>query len=237
MSLSYSPIVSKKGYLHFLEPHTAGWAKRFVVVRRPYAYMYNSDKDTVERFVLNLSTAQVEYSEDQQAMLKVRAQFRGAGSPGGRCSLVASDLLVSVSARLLVTAFDDDSYCQLSMQLPTARFCPGVPEDPAQLGPTSSLVPGIDSQPSTSERCPRSVGVQLVGGKVVQAGRKEATVTTGCLILCAERLLYEPSCYTHPALKAQRNGALHPGCQAGKWPAKVRLGIQSSMSIGLGQVA
>ncbi|XP_034493094.2 kinesin-like protein KIF1A isoform X18 [Marmota flaviventris] len=53
-----SPIVSKKGYLHFLEPHTAGWAKRFVVVRRPYAYMYNSDKDTVERFVLNLSTAQ-----------------------------------------------------------------------------------------------------------------------------------------------------------------------------------
>lgn len=72
VSLPHSPIVSKKGYLHFLEPHTAGWAKRFVVVRRPYAYMYNSDKDTVERFVLNLSTAQVEYSEDQQAMLKVR---------------------------------------------------------------------------------------------------------------------------------------------------------------------
>ncbi|XP_059559788.1 kinesin-like protein KIF1A isoform X21 [Myotis daubentonii] len=68
-----SPIVSKKGYLHFLEPHTAGWAKRYVVVRRPYAYMYNNDKDTVERFVLNLSTAQVEYSEDQQAMLKCGA--------------------------------------------------------------------------------------------------------------------------------------------------------------------
>lgn len=74
-----SPIVSKKGYLHFLEPHTAGWAKRFVVVRRPYAYMYNSDKDAVERFVLNLSTAQVEYSEDQQAMLKV---CRGHGLAG-----------------------------------------------------------------------------------------------------------------------------------------------------------
>ncbi|XP_055147199.1 kinesin-like protein KIF1A isoform X22 [Symphalangus syndactylus] len=53
-----SPIVSKKGYLHFLEPHTSGWARRFVVVRRPYAYMYNSDKDAVERFVLNLATAQ-----------------------------------------------------------------------------------------------------------------------------------------------------------------------------------
>ncbi|XP_039084492.1 kinesin-like protein KIF1A isoform X9 [Hyaena hyaena] len=70
-----SPIVSKKGYLNFLEPHTAGWAKRFVVVRRPYAYMYNSDKDSVERFVLNLSTAQVEYSEDQQAMLKTPNTF------------------------------------------------------------------------------------------------------------------------------------------------------------------
>nr|KAF6450385.1 kinesin family member 1A [Molossus molossus] len=70
-----SPIVSKKGYLHFLEPHTAGWAKRFVVVRRPYAYMYNNDKDAVERFVLNLSTAQVEYSEDQQAMLKTPHTF------------------------------------------------------------------------------------------------------------------------------------------------------------------
>ncbi|XP_021566187.1 kinesin-like protein KIF1A isoform X5 [Carlito syrichta] len=70
-----SPIVSKKGYLHFLEPHTSGWARRFVVVRRPYAYMYNSDKDTVERFVLNLATAQVEYSEDQQAMLKTPNTF------------------------------------------------------------------------------------------------------------------------------------------------------------------
>lgn len=76
-----SPIVSKKGYLHFLEPHTAGWAKRFVVVRRPYAYLYNSDKDAVERFVLNLSTAQVEYSEDQQAMLKVQPRTRDGG-PG-----------------------------------------------------------------------------------------------------------------------------------------------------------
>lgn len=74
-----SPIVSKKGYLHFLEPHTAGWAKRFVVVRRPYAYLYNSDKDSVERFVLNLSTAQVEYSEDQQAMLKVPPGGLGGG--------------------------------------------------------------------------------------------------------------------------------------------------------------
>uniref|UniRef100_A0A8B9VIE5 plus-end-directed kinesin ATPase n=1 Tax=Anas zonorhyncha TaxID=75864 RepID=A0A8B9VIE5_9AVES len=72
---SSCPIVSKKGYLHFLEPHTNGWVKRFVVVRRPYVYIYNSDKDSVERAILNLSKAQVEYSEDQQAMLKTPNTF------------------------------------------------------------------------------------------------------------------------------------------------------------------
>ncbi|XP_070817571.1 kinesin-like protein KIF1A isoform X6 [Chaetodon trifascialis] len=70
-----SPIVSKKGYIHFLEPHTNGWVKRYVVVRRPYVYIYNTERDTVERAILNLSSAQVEYSEDQQAMLKTPNTF------------------------------------------------------------------------------------------------------------------------------------------------------------------
>ncbi|XP_056270574.1 kinesin-like protein KIF1A isoform X4 [Pseudoliparis swirei] len=70
-----SPIVSKKGYLHFLEPHTNGWVKRYVVVRRPYVYIYNAERDSVERAILNLSSAQVEYSEDQQAMLKTPYTF------------------------------------------------------------------------------------------------------------------------------------------------------------------
>ncbi|XP_059547292.1 kinesin-like protein KIF1B isoform X9 [Myotis daubentonii] len=63
-------VVSKKGYLHFKEPFSSNWAKHFVVVRRPYVFIYNSDKDPVERGIINLSTAQVEYSEDQQAMVK-----------------------------------------------------------------------------------------------------------------------------------------------------------------------
>ncbi|XP_036111464.1 kinesin-like protein KIF1B isoform X20 [Molossus molossus] len=63
-------VVSKKGYLHFMEPLSSNWAKHFVVVRRPYVFIYNSDKDPVERGIINLSTAQVEYSEDQQAMVK-----------------------------------------------------------------------------------------------------------------------------------------------------------------------
>ncbi|XP_029284843.1 LOW QUALITY PROTEIN: kinesin-like protein KIF1A [Cottoperca gobio] len=70
-----SPIVSKKGYLHFLEPNTNGWVKRYVVVRRPYVYIYNTERDSVERAILNLSSAQVEYSEDQQAMLKTLYTF------------------------------------------------------------------------------------------------------------------------------------------------------------------
>lgn len=54
-----------------MEPRSNSWVKYFVVVRRPYVFMYHNDKDPVERGILNLSTAQVEYSEDQQAMLKV----------------------------------------------------------------------------------------------------------------------------------------------------------------------
>ncbi len=69
-------VVSKKGFLSFMEPRSNSWVKHFVVVRRPYVFIYNSDKDPVERGVLNLSTAQVEYSEDQQAMLKVQFQVR-----------------------------------------------------------------------------------------------------------------------------------------------------------------
>ncbi|XP_026062296.1 kinesin-like protein KIF1A isoform X5 [Carassius auratus] len=70
-----SPIVSKKGYLHFLEPHTNGWVKRYIVVRRPYVFLYRSEKDCVERAVINLSSAQVEYSEDQQVMLRAPNTF------------------------------------------------------------------------------------------------------------------------------------------------------------------
>ncbi|XP_057685761.1 kinesin-like protein KIF1B isoform X25 [Corythoichthys intestinalis] len=68
-------VVSKKGFLSFMEPRSNSWVKHFVVVRRPYVFIYNTDKDPVERGVLNLSTAQVEYSEDQQAMLKTPHTF------------------------------------------------------------------------------------------------------------------------------------------------------------------
>ena len=44
----------------------------FQVVRRPYVFMHHSDKDPVERGLINLNTARVEFSEESQALLKVR---------------------------------------------------------------------------------------------------------------------------------------------------------------------
>nr|XP_033778655.1 kinesin-like protein KIF1B isoform X8 [Geotrypetes seraphini] len=68
-------VVSKKGYLHFRELQSNSWVKHFVVVRRPYVFLYNSDKDPVERGIINLSVAQVQYSEDQKAMIKTPNTF------------------------------------------------------------------------------------------------------------------------------------------------------------------
>lgn len=71
-----SPVVARKGYLNVLEHGGSGWKKRWVTVRRPYVFIFRSDKDPVERAVLNLATAQVECSEDQAAMVKVPNTFR-----------------------------------------------------------------------------------------------------------------------------------------------------------------
>ncbi|RUS83751.1 hypothetical protein EGW08_008502 [Elysia chlorotica] len=70
-----SPVVSRRGYLNFLEDHSNGWIKRWVVVRRPYVYIYNTEKDPVVRGIINLATANIEYSEDQQALLKTQNAF------------------------------------------------------------------------------------------------------------------------------------------------------------------
>ncbi|XP_026010228.1 kinesin-like protein KIF1B isoform X8 [Astatotilapia calliptera] len=84
-------VVSKKGFLSFVEPRSNSWGKHFVVVRRPYDFIYNSDQDPVERGVLNLSTAQVEYSEDQQAMLKTPNTFAVCTKHGGILLLATNE--------------------------------------------------------------------------------------------------------------------------------------------------
>ncbi|XP_031637540.1 kinesin-like protein unc-104 isoform X2 [Contarinia nasturtii] len=70
-----SPVVARKGYLNVLEHGGSGWKKRWVTVRRPYVLIFKSEKDPVERAVLNLATAQVECSEDQAAMVKIPNTF------------------------------------------------------------------------------------------------------------------------------------------------------------------
>lgn len=44
-------------------------------VRRPYVFIFRDEKDPVERALINLATAQVECSEDQQAMVRVKNTF------------------------------------------------------------------------------------------------------------------------------------------------------------------
>lgn len=61
-----SPVVSRRGLLSVLEKGALGWVRRWVVVRRPYVLLYKDEKDCIERGVINLSTAIVEYSEDQE---------------------------------------------------------------------------------------------------------------------------------------------------------------------------
>ncbi|XP_074031968.1 kinesin family member unc-104 isoform X3 [Leptinotarsa decemlineata] len=65
-----SPVVARKGYLNVLEHKTHGWKKRWVAVRRPYVFIFRDEKDPVERALINLATAQVEYSEDQLALVR-----------------------------------------------------------------------------------------------------------------------------------------------------------------------
>lgn len=71
-----SSMVTRKGYLNVLEHGCSGWKKRWIVVRRPYIFVYKSDKDNIERAVLNLMNAQVDCSEDQMAMIKIPNTFR-----------------------------------------------------------------------------------------------------------------------------------------------------------------
>ncbi|KAG7155151.1 Kinesin-like protein unc-104-like 3 [Homarus americanus] len=70
-----SPVVSRKGYLNVLDDRTNTWIKRWVVVRRPYVFIFRDERDSVERGLINLATAQIEYSEDQQAMVRVPNSF------------------------------------------------------------------------------------------------------------------------------------------------------------------
>ena len=50
------------------------WKKRWVVVRRPYVFIYRDERDLCERGLINLAQARTEYSIEQQNI--VRNTFR-----------------------------------------------------------------------------------------------------------------------------------------------------------------
>ena len=70
-SIHVNPVMSRRGYLLVLEQGSSHWTRRFVVVRRPYLLFYRSARDPVERSIINLSTAVVEYSADKQVWKKL----------------------------------------------------------------------------------------------------------------------------------------------------------------------
>jgi len=86
-----SPIISKKGYLNCLEDRTGCWVKRWVVVKRPYLFIYDDQKDTIEKNVINLSNALIECSEDQKQMLKVVNVFSIVTNYSGFLMQTSSD--------------------------------------------------------------------------------------------------------------------------------------------------
>uniref|UniRef100_A0A8C4NH62 Uncharacterized protein n=1 Tax=Eptatretus burgeri TaxID=7764 RepID=A0A8C4NH62_EPTBU len=67
--------LSRRGSLEFLEPLAPCWQRRHAIVRRPLLLLYSTDDDPVERGLINLAHARVEYSHAQQAMLRTPHTF------------------------------------------------------------------------------------------------------------------------------------------------------------------
>lgn len=64
-----SSIISKKGYLNLLESKCKkSWLKRWLVVKRPYLFIHLEEKDTIERSVINISTSEISYSDQDLEM-------------------------------------------------------------------------------------------------------------------------------------------------------------------------
>ena len=54
----------KTGYIQLSE-YEGIWRKFYAVLKRPYLYLYYSDKDPIERDFINLATAKLQFNQDQ----------------------------------------------------------------------------------------------------------------------------------------------------------------------------
>ena len=51
------------------------WKKRWIVVRRPYVFIYRDEKDPCERGIINLAQAKTEYVARDQQQQQVKNTF------------------------------------------------------------------------------------------------------------------------------------------------------------------
>lgn len=60
-----SPVVSKRGWLNYMEDKVQIWSRRWFVVIRPYLIIFSNSREQVERDIINLTTSQIEIPEDE----------------------------------------------------------------------------------------------------------------------------------------------------------------------------
>lgn len=58
--------VSKKGSICLMSEESKKWTKHWVVIRRPYMFLFRNEKDTIESAIINLSEAEIEYSLEEE---------------------------------------------------------------------------------------------------------------------------------------------------------------------------
>ncbi|OZJ06440.1 hypothetical protein BZG36_00598 [Bifiguratus adelaidae] len=70
--ISRNDTVSKKGYLLSPEVSVAEeeWLKKWVVIRRPYLYLYDNASESNEIGIINLASARIDYKKHLEAMLE-----------------------------------------------------------------------------------------------------------------------------------------------------------------------
>ncbi|CAH1762191.1 4166_t:CDS:10 [Entrophospora sp. SA101] len=68
--VSKTDTITKKGYLFTPENADDVWVKRWYVLRRPYLFIYESQKETEEQGVINLGSVRVDYKKDLENMLE-----------------------------------------------------------------------------------------------------------------------------------------------------------------------
>lgn len=65
--------VSKRGQLLYQEnPLDDKWVKRWLVLRRPYIYVYSNKAETDEIGVINISSVRVDYNQALERMIQVK---------------------------------------------------------------------------------------------------------------------------------------------------------------------